>query len=90
MDYRKTPGKGCVRDGIYFTPRERDVLEGLALGLANKEIAARGGIVEGTVKVYTHRLFDKLAPLGLDNRVKLALWWRDVSLRQSDAPSGPE
>ncbi len=43
-----------------LTPRERSVLEAAAHGDTNKEIAARLGITEGTVKGYLVGIFAKL------------------------------
>ncbi len=43
-----------------LSPRELEVLEGLALGLTNKEIAGRLGITPGTVKVHVERVIAKL------------------------------
>jgi DNA-binding NarL/FixJ family response regulator len=43
-----------------LTPREREVLERLARGLANKQIAAALGISERTVKFHVSAVFAKL------------------------------
>jgi DNA-binding NarL/FixJ family response regulator len=50
-----TPGEKRV----LFSERERQVVELLAQGLKNKEIAAAMSLAEGTVKVYLSRLFKK-------------------------------
>ena len=52
-----------------LTPRESEILALVARGLANKEIAASLGIVEGTVKRHLQNI---LAKLHLRNRVELA------------------
>ena len=54
-----------------LTPKEREVLHLLAEGLANKMIARRMGISEGTVKVHVKRLLKKL---GVRSRVEAAVW----------------
>ncbi len=43
-----------------LSPRELDVLQHVAKGLSNKEIAARLGVVEGTVKIHVANIFSKL------------------------------
>jgi DNA-binding NarL/FixJ family response regulator len=43
-----------------LTPREYQILELLASGLGNKQIAARLGISTNTVKTHLELLFDKL------------------------------
>jgi DNA-binding NarL/FixJ family response regulator len=57
-----------------LTPREVELVELVGRGLRNKEIAARLGIGEGTVKVHLHRIYDKL---GVTSRVGLANHARD-------------
>jgi DNA-binding CsgD family transcriptional regulator len=42
------------------TPRELEILELIASGLSNKEIADRIYVSENTVKTHSRRLFDKL------------------------------
>jgi DNA-binding CsgD family transcriptional regulator len=43
-----------------ITPRELEVLELIAQGLSNKEIADRVFVSENTVKTHSSRVFDKL------------------------------
>jgi NarL family two-component system response regulator LiaR len=47
-------------ESLGITPRELEILELIALGLSNKEIAARVYVSENTVKTHTSRVFDKL------------------------------
>jgi len=47
-------------DEAALTPREREVLEFLTKGLANKEIARQLGLAEVTVKLHTRRILEKL------------------------------
>jgi len=53
--------------GPSLTPREREVLEALARGLGNKQIAAELGVSERTVKFHVSSLFVKL---GARNRTE--------------------
>lgn len=58
------PG-GFVRDqrkveSLGLTPRELQILELIAEGLSNREIAARVSVSENTVKTHSSRVFDKL------------------------------
>ena len=43
-----------------ITPRELEILEAMAAGLSNREIAERLFVSENTVKTHAGRLFDKL------------------------------
>ncbi len=54
-----------------LTEREREILELLRLGLANKEIATRLGITVKTVKAHLSSLFQKI---GVLDRTQAALW----------------
>ena len=47
-------------DELGITPRELEILELMAEGLSNKEIAERVFVSENTVKTHTSRIFDKL------------------------------
>lgn len=53
-----------------LTARERSVLEALAGGLSNKQIARRLQLTEGTVKGYVSQVLDKL---GVADRTQAAL-----------------
>jgi DNA-binding NarL/FixJ family response regulator len=52
-------------------PREYRVIELVAQGLKNSDIAAEIDTTENVVKNYLRAIYDKL---GLWNRVELALW----------------
>ena len=75
----KTPpdSDGIAVDGISerfasLTEREREVLELVAEGLDNREIAARLFLSEGTVR---NRISGILAKTNISNRTKLAVEW---------------
>jgi DNA-binding NarL/FixJ family response regulator len=61
--------------------RERQVIELVAQGLKNREVADAIGTTEHVVKNYLRIIYDKL---GLWNRVELALWYE---ARRSDVPA---
>jgi DNA-binding CsgD family transcriptional regulator len=47
-------------DALGVTPRELEILELMAAGLSNREIAEKLFVSENTVKTHSSRLFDKL------------------------------
>ena len=49
------------RQQLGITPRELEILEAIAAGLSNREIAERLFVSENTVKTHAARLFDKLS-----------------------------
>jgi DNA-binding NarL/FixJ family response regulator len=62
------------RQGDDLSPRERQVLELLVTGLANKNIARRLGITERTVKAHLTSIFQQL---GVTDRTQAALWAKE-------------
>lgn len=48
------------REALGITPRELEILELIAAGLSNREIAERVFVSENTVKTHSSRIFDKL------------------------------
>jgi DNA-binding CsgD family transcriptional regulator len=60
-----------VRD-LGITPRELEILEALAAGLSNKEIADRLFVSENTVKTHAARVFAKLSARRRTQAVQLA------------------
>jgi two-component system nitrate/nitrite response regulator NarL len=61
-----------------LSPRETELVQLVRQGMRNRDIAAKLGITEGTVKVYLHSVFEKT---GVANRTELAIrageWVRD-------------
>jgi two-component system nitrate/nitrite response regulator NarL len=67
---RQTPPESSVRQ-FKLTPRELDIIRAVVDGHSNKEIAARLGVTEPTVKHHLTSIFDKV---GVSNRLELALF----------------
>ena len=59
------------RSGEDLTPREREVLDLVGQGLANKQIARRLSIKEKTVKAHLSNVFQRI---GVSDRTSAALW----------------
>ena len=55
-----------------LTSRELEIIEAVAEGLSNKEIAAKLFLGEGTVKNYISNILDKE---GLSHRTQLAVYY---------------
>jgi LuxR family maltose regulon positive regulatory protein len=64
------PKRAGMRLATPLTPREREILDLMGRGLANKEIAAKLVISENTVKVHVRHILEKL---GVRNRIQAAL-----------------
>lgn len=60
-----------------LTPREREVLTLTTRGMKTKQIAQQLNIVEGTVRIHLHSIYEKLH---VDGRVELALYAREHGL----------
>ena len=74
------PRPAGPRDGVAsLTRRELDVIELLADGQANKQIARRLAITEPTVKNHVHSILDKL---NVRNRGQAAAWFRRSDSRR--------
>lgn len=64
-------------ESLGITPRELEVLELIAEGLSNKEIAARVFVSENTIKTHSSRVFDKL---GAQRRTQAVQLGRELRL----------
>ncbi len=79
--FLKEPPQKDARDAVLplneLTPRERAVLEAVAGGLDNAEIAASLGLSEKTVRNHMTRIFDKI---GVAHRYQAIVLARDAGL----------
>ena len=66
-------GKDIPADSIQFTNREREVVDLIAEGLSNKEIAESLHIATYTVKSHVHNILEKMA---LSTRLQVAAFVR--------------
>jgi two-component system, NarL family, response regulator LiaR len=60
------------REQLGITPRELEILEAIAAGLSNREIAERLFVSENTVKTHAGSVFEKLAAKRRTQAVQLA------------------
>ncbi len=70
-------------DDVDLTEREIDVLELLAAGMKNDQIATDLGISYATVRNYVARIYEKL---GVHSRAEAVIWARERGFGQGDAP----
>lgn len=67
-----TPEPGPEQDRLHsLSPREREILELIAQGASNKEVARALGIAETTVKIHVQHILRKL---NLSSRVQAAVY----------------
>jgi ATP/maltotriose-dependent transcriptional regulator MalT len=60
------------REELSITPREFEILELMARGLSNREIAEKLFVSENTVKTHSSRVFDKLGAKRRTQAVQMA------------------
>jgi DNA-binding NarL/FixJ family response regulator len=70
-------GNPQAQAALGISPRERAVLEQLAAGCSNKEIAIRLGVSPNTVKTHVARLYEKL---GTGRRIEAVARARELGL----------
>ncbi len=70
---RLATSRTAIREKL--SQRQRQIMDMVAEGLANKEIAHRLGIAEGTVKAHIHAVF---RALGVSNRTQAVLRYGSV------------
>jgi DNA-binding NarL/FixJ family response regulator len=83
------------RGDAILSKREHDVVQCVAEGLSNREIAARLKLTEHTIKNYLFRIFDKL---GVSSRVEVVLYAfscresgnQSFSLAKNDSPANTQ
>jgi pimeloyl-ACP methyl ester carboxylesterase/DNA-binding CsgD family transcriptional regulator len=73
----RRPAAGSLSGVSHLTPRERDVLERIARGLDNSEIAVSLALSEKTVRNHISRVFDKV---GAANRYQAIVLAREAGL----------
>ncbi len=69
--FKKSSDSGARREKPLLSPREREIVQLVAQGFRNREIAEKLFISEQTVKNHLHNIFDKL---GVSDRLELALY----------------
>src|SRR3984893_1511707 len=82
-DLAAAGGNGKTRERSPLSQREREIVQLVAQGYKNKEMAEKMFISDQTVKNHLHNIFDKL---GVSDRLELALY--AIHHRMIDDPNG--
>ena len=75
-------------ESLGITPRELEILELIAEGLSNREIAERVYVSENTVKTHSSRVFDKLGARRRTQAVQLGKELRLIPVAVPRPPGG--
>ena len=86
MAQRPTPDLGDQASLDELTPRERQVLELIAQGLSNREIATALVVEESTVRTHTKRVLMKL---GLRDRVQIVIFAYETGVNRPASAAAP-
>jgi DNA-binding NarL/FixJ family response regulator len=73
-----------LMEGVPMTDREREVIDLVAEGLGNKEIAQRLNLPTHTVRSYVRHILQKLA---LHSRLQLAVFAHQEASRRTPPPT---
>ena len=84
-DQAMTRGLPDVVDAVRMTKREREVINLIAEGMSNKEIAQKLNLATYTVKSHVHNILEKLA---LHSRLQIAAHQHRTGGMRVEAPPG--
>jgi two-component system, NarL family, nitrate/nitrite response regulator NarL len=79
-------GRSALLDRANLTKREREIIDLIAQGLSNKEVALNLNIATFTVKSHVHNILEKLA---LQTRLQIATFARPRPTPKTDAGEDP-